>query len=229
MEPQAAGSSSTPGPLILGTSPALWRVLALATVLALALGVGLVIGRASGQPDGLAVKDPVSIGFARDMSVHHAQAVAMSRFVHRRTADTDLAYLAFDIMTTQQGQLGSMQGWLELWQQPISTPVGMSMTWMGGSHQGPMPGMATVEEVNALETMALPAMEEQFLRLMIRHHRGALGMSDVAAKRAGSANIRVLAGKMSLGQANEIEAMQDMLVQRGLPREPEGMPGHHMG
>jgi uncharacterized protein (DUF305 family) len=138
--------------------------------------------------------------------------------------------MAFDIMTTQQGQIGAMHGWLELWQQPPSTPVGESMKWMGSAHQGPMPGMATTEQVNALDVLPVPAMEERFLRLMIRHHRGAVGMAGFAADQAGSASIRALAGKMARGQASEIEAMQDMLVRRGLTREPEQLGGgHHTG
>ena len=172
------------------------------------------------------VDDQVSIGFARDMSVHHAQAVAMSRFVYRRAADPNLAYLAFDILTTQQGQIGTMQGWLDLWGLSPSTPVGQTMTWMPGGHEGGMPGMAKTAEVEALDSMAVPAMEERYLRLMVRHHRGAFAMSDYAASRAGSERIRLLAQKMSAGQKSEVEAMQAMLTQRGLPQEPEGPAGH---
>lgn len=48
------------------------------------LAAGLLLGRgmngASTAPD----DDPESVGFARDLSVHHAQAVAMSVIAHRR-------------------------------------------------------------------------------------------------------------------------------------------------
>ena len=43
------------------------------------------------------VDDPVSVGFARDMNTHHAQAVAMSEIVHRRSDDPEINYLTFDI------------------------------------------------------------------------------------------------------------------------------------
>lgn len=204
------------------------RLLLLALIVAVATSlVGVAALRASDAR--LAVDDDVSIGFARDMSVHHAQAVAMSRHVHRRGTDPDLAYMAFDIMTSQQGQIGIMHGWLELWQQPRSAPAGRSMAWMHGGHQGAMPGMATPEEVSALERLPVLRMEEQFLRLMIRHHRGAVAMADVAAERADSGNVRALAAKMSAGQQSEIEAMQAMLDRRGLAREPDHPSGHAAG
>ncbi len=63
------------------------------------------------------VTDAVSLGFVRDMSAHHAQAVRMSEIAHRRSDDPDLSYLAFDILSTQQGQIGIMTGWPDLWQQ----------------------------------------------------------------------------------------------------------------
>ena len=86
--------------------------------------------------------------------------------------------------------------------------------------------MAAPAEVEALDSLAVPAMEERYLRLMIRHHRGAFAMSDYAASRAGSERIRLLARKMSVGQKSEIEAMQAMLTKRALPPEPEDTSGH---
>lgn len=201
---------------------------------------GLALGRGLGGDDPQRVTDAVSLGFARDMGIHHAQAVQMSEIVHRRTPDPELTYLAFDILSTQQGQIGIMSGWLELWgqSQRSSEP---QMAWMG--HQGPMPGMASQSEVQELATMPVAAMEERFLRLMIRHHRGAVPMADAAAQGADSPEIAGFATKMSAGQQSEIDLMQDLLRQRGLGPEgtasgssphlgkpaPSGAPssGHH--
>src|SRR4051812_25195820 len=54
----------------------------------------------------------VEAGFARDMSVHHSQAVEMAIIVHDRTNDPELKYLTQDIFTSQQDQIGQMEGWL---------------------------------------------------------------------------------------------------------------------
>ena len=179
---------------------------------------GLMLGRGMTGAGSERVTDEVSVGFARDMSVHHARAVQMSEIVHRRSADPALNYMAFDILSTQQGQLGIMSGWLELWDQSQSGRAA-PMAWMG--HDGPMPGMATAAEIAELDTLSVAEMEERYLRLMIRHHRGAVPMADAAADAADSAALALLADKMSAGQQSEIDAMQDMLRQRDLAPEPE--------
>lgn len=193
-------------------------------ILTVGLLAGLLLGRGidGGTPR---VDDPISVGFARDMSTHHANAVTMAEIAHRRSTDPELNYLAFDILSTQQGQIGIMSGWLELWGQAQSAR-GQQMAWMG--HDGPMPGLAADAEIAELKTLPVAAMEEQWLRLMIRHHRGAVPMADAAAERAASPEVARLAEKMSAGQQSEIEAMQDMLRARGVPPEPEAS-GEHGG
>ena len=56
--------------------------------------------------------DSAEAGFARDMIVHHAQAVQMAEIVRDKTNSDDMRLLAADISLTQQGQIGIMQGWL---------------------------------------------------------------------------------------------------------------------
>ncbi len=189
--------------------------LALAVV---ALLGGLLLGRGMAAEGPERVTDPVSLGFLRDMSAHHAQAVRMSEIAHRRSADPDLNYLAFDILSTQQGQIGIMSGWLDLWEQSQSGS-GAPMAWMG--HGGPMPGMATNAEIERLDTLSVAEMEEQWLRLMTRHHRGAVPMADAAAEQADSPETAALAAKMSAGQQSEIDLMQRLLAERGYAPEPD--------
>lgn len=186
---------------------------------------GLLLGRGMAETGAGRVDDPVSLGFVRDMGVHHAQAVEMSEIAHRRSADPALNYMAFDILSTQQGQIGIMNGWLDLWEQSPSGPSGGRMAWMG--HAGPMPGMASRDEIAQLGTLPTATMEELWLRLMIRHHRGAVPMADAAAARADSPDVALLARKMSAGQQSEIAALQDMLRARGLAPEPEASTTGH--
>jgi uncharacterized protein (DUF305 family) len=199
----------------------------LALAIAALLG-GLFLGNGMAAADGAErVTDPVSLGFVRDMSTHHAQAVQMSEIAHRRSSDPRLNYLAFDILSTQQGQIGIMRGWLELWRQPHNDQDA-PMAWM--SHAGPMPGMATDVEIAALNTLPVPRMEEQFLRLMIRHHRGAVPMAAAAADQAASPEVASIAEKMSAGQQSEVDLMQAMLAERGHAPEPDSTtPAHGTG
>lgn len=202
-----------------------WLVPAGLALVTAGLVGGLVLGNGMAGAGTPRVTDRVSVGFVRDMSTHHAQAVQMSEIAHRRSADPALNYLAFDILSTQQGQIGIMSGWLDLWDQAQSGASGEQMTWMG--HTGPMPGMATRDAIDELNTLPVAEMEEQWLRLMIRHHRGAVPMADIAAADAGSPDVALLAQQMSDSQQSEIDAMQDMLRLRGRAPEPDDAAGGH--
>jgi uncharacterized protein (DUF305 family) len=185
---------------------------------------GLLLGQGMVEQDIVPVTDATSLGFVRDMSTHHAQAVRMSEIAHRRSTDPDLNYLAFDILSTQQGQIGIMSGWLQLWEQPSSGDA-PTMAWMG--HTGPMPGMASDAEITQLDDLPVPQMEEQFLRLMIRHHRGAVPMAAAAASGAASPEVKLIAEQMRDGQQSEVDLMQSMLAARGAAPEPDSTTAEH--
>ena len=194
----------------------------LLAVLLVGVITGLFLGRGM-SPSAAPSTNYVDLGFARDMTTHHAQAVEMSEIVHRRSTDPAVSYLAFDVLSTQQGQIGIMTGWLDLWREPQRSDE-PPMLWMGHVQKGPMPGMATREEIRSLNTLPLAEMTEQYLRLMIRHHRGAIGMAQFAAENAGTQDIATLADNMDAGQSAEIDLMQDMLVERGWEPEPDTDP-----
>ncbi|NEE26328.1 DUF305 domain-containing protein, partial [Streptomyces sp. SID7982] len=50
--------------------------------------------------------DSADAGFARDMAVHHQQAVEMSFLVRDSTGDEEIRTLAYDIANTQANQRG---------------------------------------------------------------------------------------------------------------------------
>ena len=137
-------------------------VIAAAALVLLLVGAtgGLLIGRA-GVPE-VPAAESVDVGFLQDMSVHHQQAVEMATWEQEHTSDPELRQLAYDIQSTQTGQIGRMQGWLELWG-ASSQPVGREyMTWMAGSPTGAhehtvtasgvatMPGMASADDLKRL-------------------------------------------------------------------------------
>lgn len=188
-------------------------------LVAIGVAVGLVLGAA------LAALWPrfpgdtsAEAGFARDMSVHHAQAVAMAELIRLRTDDEELRLLATDIALTQQAQIGRISGWLDIWG---LNPTGSEppMTWMGMAGM-PMMGMASQAEVNALADLPIAEAEESFLRLMIRHHQGGVAMAEAILERTARPAVVRLAEAIVVGQTAEMEAMQAMLDARGLDREP---------
>lgn len=159
------------------------------------------------------------VGFARDMAVHHQQAVEMAFIVRDRTSDEAVRRLAFDIINTQANQRGMLLGWLEMWGRAKSSP-GPPMAWMGHSFTprgdgALMPGMATDAELDALRAAEGEDAEVRFLKLMTAHHEAGAEMAEAAAASAGTEEIKNLASGMVLGQRSEIALMADMLKERG--------------
>lgn len=167
----------------------------------------------SGPPGELSA----DVGFSRDMSDHHAQAVAMAELIRERTDDPRIRTLATDISLTQQAQIGQMRGWLDAWGR-LPTGAGEPMAWMGHGDAA-MPGMASTDEIRSLEAASGREADELFLRLMIRHHRGGLLMAASALSSADEGVVRTLAIAIRNGQTSEIGAMEDLLDAIGA--EPE--------
>jgi uncharacterized protein (DUF305 family) len=213
---------------------ALLLVIAVALlVLGGAGAVALGIGR-----DALPSASSVDAGFSWDMSRHHLQGVQMADLVATHSSDPVIRSLGFDIAHTQLNQVGRMQGWLSLWGLPVTDP-NAPMAWMGGmpasTHAGHdmagmpgmadtsgapdqgalMPGMATGAELDHLATLSGTAFDVEFLRLMIRHHEGGLGMAQYGAAHAQLAPVRQLAQSIAQTQTAEVQTMLQLLTQRG--------------
>ncbi|MDP9861596.1 MULTISPECIES: DUF305 domain-containing protein [Streptosporangium] len=184
--------------------------------LAAAAVVLLVVGRGAAPTDASA-----EAGFARDMSVHHAQAVEMSFIARDGSEDESLRRLAYDIIVTQTAQRGMFSGWLQQWglEQSTERPA---MAWMAGHGHGgtpqtsaTMPGMASQEELKRLRAATGKDQEILFLQLMIRHHEGGVQMSQALLKLSDRDEVATMAQHIVNGQAGEIDLMTDMLRQRG--------------
>lgn len=165
-------------------------------------------------------ENSVDVGFARDMSDHHSQAVQMASLLYDRTNDEEMKVLAYDILTTQQGQIGIMTGWLDVWGRNLNGS-GPRMEWMGMSVDGLMPGMATPEEINMLRAAQGVEADILFMQLMIPHHLSGVEMAEAAAIQARSEVVRNLARGMADAQQFEIEYMQSLLQQKGADPVPE--------
>jgi uncharacterized protein (DUF305 family) len=155
-------------------------------------------------------------GFARDMQVHHLQAVEMALLIRDRSSDPDLRRMAYDMATTQGHQAGQLYGWLAAWGLNQLGPE-PPMTWMGHTGHGMgalMPGMATPEQVAALEAASGVEAERLFLRLMIAHHRGALDMSHAVLARSDHPAVVAFARAVLASQQSEIDLMTRMLEER---------------
>ncbi|MFB7515879.1 DUF305 domain-containing protein [Streptomyces sp. NPDC056144] len=163
--------------------------------------------------------DSADAGFARDMAVHHQQAVEMSFIVRDRTKDEAVRRLAYDIANTQANQRGMMLGWLDLWGLPKFESGIEPMAWMGmpseSSDGAVMPGMATNAQLDALRRASGRDAEVLYLQLMTAHHKGGVHMAEGCVNRCVPGVERDLAQGMVDAQKSEILLMADMLKQRG--------------
>jgi uncharacterized protein (DUF305 family) len=189
-----------------------------------ALIIGALLGYWAGSSGTPA--NSVDVGFARDMSVHHEQAVQMAALIYDRTGDEAIKSLAFDILTTQQGQIGIMSGWLDAWGHPWTT-AGPRMTWMGMPVEGLMPGMATAEQMASLRNARGTEADIIFLQLMIPHHQSGVEMAQAAVDGARTTPVRLLAQGMVDAQALEVDYMQSLLLAKGASPMPDA-PAHDM-
>lgn len=191
----------------------------------LLIGVSCLAGSLLAKTSGSSPADSsAEAGFARDMSVHHNQAVEMSFIIRDSSVDKDIRLFAFDVINTQSVQIGMMSGWLQEWGLP-QTSIQPALEWTGetaqhdssgANHQSSaaaqsMPGMATPEDIDRLRGLSGAAAELLYLNLMIKHHQGGISMAESALRLAKNTNVRNLAQSILNGQQAEIEYMQSLL------------------
>lgn len=213
------------------TGPPRWLLVTLTAVaiaaLAFAIGRFSTFGVAS--QSAAPTSDSAEAGFARDMQVHHAQAVDMAMTLYRETEDTDMRALAYDIATAQSAQAGEMYSWLVSWGLPQRG--GPLMAWMAGqpghldhgSSASPATeaellrdmGMATEDELSAFEAATGVEADCQFLTLMTRHHEGALDMIDAVLTLGSEPRVLQVAQSMKDVQQFELDAMAASALRLG--------------
>lgn len=216
-------ASTTPAPLGRGR-----LIVVIGLLVLVALVVGAVIGRITSPGTPMPTDSSAEAGFARDMQTHHGQAVEMSLLVRDRTGDPEIRLLALDIATAQAQQQGQMFAWLAMWGLP-QTSSADDMEWLSrpvidgsAGHDGhgahtpgePMPGVATFEQMQALQNATGVDAERLFLELMITHHQGGVEMAEAVIARSDNSLVTTLAQGMVQLQAKELDYMAELLADR---------------
>lgn len=206
------------------------RLLVVGVALVLvALIAGILLGRmTAGATIPMPSDSSAEAGFARDMQVHHGQAVEMSLLVRERSDDPEIRLLALDIATAQTQQQGQMFAWLAMWGLP-QTSSAPEMDWLSrpvldgsAGHEGhgghtpgePMPGVASFEQMQALQNATGVDAERLFLELMIAHHQGGVEMAEAVLARSDNPQVRALAEGMVKLQQKELDYMAELLAAR---------------
>ena len=84
----------------------------------------------------------------------------------------------------------------------------------GAETGGPSMGMATPEQLKALQDASGLEAERQFLTLMIAHHKGGVQMSQAALRLATKPEVVTLARAIDTAQTAEIKQLQQLLEAR---------------
>lgn len=205
-----------------------WAVLLIVVTVA---GAAFAIGRftAFGTSPAVPGDSSAEAGFARDMQVHHTQAIEMAMTIYRKTEDEGVRTLAFDIATAQAGQRGEFFDWLVQWglSQGSTAPL---MQWMvghpahshGGAAEQPSDaelrdemGMATPAQLAELDAATGTAADCQFVGLMIRHHEGAIPMAQALVDLGSDPRAVQVAGGIIETQSAEIDLMRSIQQRLG--------------
>ena len=154
--------------------------------------------------------------FAQSMIPHHAQAVTMAEMVPSHTGDPKMIELARRIQNAQQPEIDQMTGWLTAWRQPVAPPSATAMPPMAGSpmpgmdHGQGMPGMMSHQDMTRLGQSRDANFDGMWLRMMIRHHEGAVEMSEIELAQGSDSEAKALAQKIIDAQRVEITEMKGM-------------------
>jgi uncharacterized protein (DUF305 family) len=198
---------------LLGNGSAGQKVAAIGLIAVIVLLVGGSI-LYSALRDTTPGENSAEAGFLRDMQIHHTQAVIMADTIRFRTEDDQIMAMATDIAFAQMSQIGTMSGFLQLWD---LDPTGEepAMAWMGHPTTGLMPGMATDEELDQLSTLPVAEAEVLFLQLMNRHHYAGVEMAQALLDRSDQEDVVQMAEGMVRVQTADIEVMNIHLTERG--------------
>jgi uncharacterized protein (DUF305 family) len=179
--------------------------------------IGFTIGLLSARPD-YPGEGSADVGFARDMSAHHGQAVEMGMIAFQNATLPDVRTLGGDIAVTQEGQIGMMQGWLKQWGVGPNSSA-PPMAWMPEGQRALngnlMPGMATREEIAKLKAAKGKDVDILFLQYMLRHHLGGIHMVDGVLVENPTPDVKEMAETIKKNQSGEVVVIQNLLKQLG--------------
>lgn len=173
------------------------------------------------------------IQFAQSMIVHHQGALAMASLAEQQAKSTEVRALAEQIRTAQEAEVGTMEGWLEEWGEPVpgatssmatagpmdhddmaASPAGSQSRSPASSSGSGMTGMDMSEmDLSDLEAAHGVEFDRMFLTMMIKHHGDAIVMARSEQAEGLYPEAIALAKEMESAQNAEIAEMQKLLAQ----------------
>lgn len=144
------------------------------------------------------------VAFVQGMVPHHEQAIQMSEMVIADGDDPTVIALAEQIKAAQGPEIDQMNAWLDDW--GIEPAESSGMDGMDGTN-----GMMSGDEMDTMSETMGADLDQMFLKMMIRHHRGAIQMAELELDKGSNPDVLALAQAIIDGQQAEIDQMQSML------------------
>ncbi len=159
--------------------------------------------------------DDADVEFASEMVPHHEQALRMVAMTRARDLSPQLEDLTRQIRAARTAEIRTMNGWLDDWGEEADDD-GHMMGGDGGMMNGGGGMMGgwqwlTGRDFHRLEGAPARAFEDVWLRMMIRHHRGAIAMSRNEVENGEFPAAIALAQHIEDSQRAEIEQMRALL------------------
>jgi uncharacterized protein (DUF305 family) len=140
------------------------------------------------------------------MIAHHEQAIEMSEIAldPRAGAGAAVIELANRIKGAQGTEVDLMTGWLN--------GAGAPLTMTGEGHDmSAMPGMMSMQDMDALSAMTGAEFDKAWLTMMIAHHEGAIVQSEAVNAGGSNPDVLALAATIIATQQGEIAEMRALL------------------
>ncbi|MFJ9339692.1 DUF305 domain-containing protein [Streptomyces sp. NPDC101733] len=143
--------------------------------------------------------------FAQGMVPHHRQAVEMAALAPTRAESAEVKALAEEIKKAQDPEIATLSGWLTSWGQQV--PAADS------GHEGhDMSSMMSSAEMDLLAKASGKAFDTEFLRLMVKHHEGAVAMARTERTEGAHQPAKDMADAIIRSQGAEIARMNALLA-----------------
>ena len=158
--------------------------------------------------------NPADAEFVTMMIAHHYQALLMSRMAPTSASDEAVLAIAGQIDVEQGLEITMMQSWQSWNGLEITDAEQAYQDMLRDPMMVEMMGMATPEQMAALSASRGADFDVLFLRLMIRHHQGALDMIAEVLANGSDEVLRGWATDMYVTQQAQLNWMQDLLASK---------------
>lgn len=147
------------------------------------------------------------ITFAQNMMPCHKQAIQMSEIIlTKQGLDPRVVQVANQIKAAEGPDIQAMQSWLSQWQQPTTPSSAAGMPAMQG-----MAGMASPEQMTALQNAQGADASKQFLTMMIPNHQHAVMLAQSEIDSGQYPPAVAMAHSIATSEQREVNSMQGIL------------------